>query len=105
MPSIVIVDAQGATHTIDAAIGLSVLEATRSHRLEVEGRCEGSLACSTCHVVVDPAWFPNLPDSSETEQDMLDLVPAGLTATSRLACQIMVTAELDGLIVHLLPRL
>ena len=60
--------------------------------------CEGSLACSTCHVIVDPNWFNRLEEPSEDEEDMLDLA-FGLTPTSRLGCQIIITEDLDGLTV------
>ena len=66
----------------------------------MEGACEGSLACSTCHVVVDPAWAPKLVKPTEDEEDMLDLA-FGLEQTSRLGCQIVMTAALDGLVVRL----
>ena len=65
-----------------------------------KGACEGSLACSTCHVIVDPAWFKKLESPTEDEEDMLDLA-FGLTQTSRLGCQIVMTDELDGLVVKL----
>src|SRR5207302_9227085 len=68
--------------------------------IDIEGACEGSLACSTCHVIVDPEWYDLLKEASEDEEDMLDLA-FGLTATSRLGCQIIITEELDGLVVKL----
>jgi len=86
--------------TVDAPLGLSVLEIAHANNIDLEGACEGSLACSTCHVVVDPAWFPKLEPASESEEDMLDLA-FGLTHTSRLGCQIIMTPELDGLTVDL----
>lgn len=64
----------------------------------MEGACEGSLACSTCHVIVDPEYFDMLPEATEDEEDMLDLA-FGLTHTSRLGCQIRVSEELDGLTI------
>jgi ferredoxin len=64
------------------------------------GACGGETACSTCHVIVDPAFFKKLPEMSEAEEDMLDLA-AGLTEHSRLGCQVFAAAELDGLIVNL----
>ena len=68
--------------------------------IDLEGACEGSLACSTCHVVVDEPWFEVLPAATEDEEDMLDLA-FGLTMTSRLGCQIIITEELDGLTLRL----
>ena len=62
--------------------------------------CEGSLACSTCHVIIDSEWYDALPAASTDEEDMLDLA-FGLTKTSRLGCQIIVSDEIDGLVVSL----
>nr|WP_190812311.1 ferredoxin family 2Fe-2S iron-sulfur cluster binding protein [Orientia tsutsugamushi] len=86
--------------TVDAQIGLSLLEVAHQNKIDLEGACEGSLACSTCHVIVDPGWYQKLPLPVEEEEDMLDLA-FGLTNTSRLGCQIIITEELDGLIVKL----
>lgn len=69
----------------------------------LEGTCEGQMACSTCHVIVDSDWFSNLPRAREEEEDMLDLA-TGATRTSRLACQILLTELLDGLIVRIPPE-
>jgi 2Fe-2S ferredoxin len=90
----------GRRREVDAPVGVSVLDVAHSNAIDLEGACEGSMACSTCHVIVDPAWFDKLPGSSEEEDDMLDLA-LGLTRTSRLGCQITVTRELDGLVVTL----
>lgn len=86
--------------TVDAQIGLSLLEVAHQNKIDLEGACEGSLACSTCHVIVDQGWYQKLPLPVEEEEDMLDLA-FGLTNTSRLGCQIIITEELDGLIVKL----
>jgi 2Fe-2S ferredoxin len=77
-------------------VGISVLEVAHSNNINLEGACEGSLACSTCHVVVDKNFYDRLSPPSEDEEDMLDLA-FGLTPTSRLGCQIIMTKELDGL--------
>ncbi len=77
-------------------VGTSVLEAAHQNNVNLEGACEGSLACSTCHVIVDQQYYDMLSDASEDEEDMLDLA-FGLTSTSRLGCQIIMTKELDGL--------
>ena len=79
---------------------MSVMEVARRHDIDIEGACEGSLACSTCHVIVAPEWYGRLREASEEEEDMLDLA-FNLTRTSRLGCQIIVTEELDGLTVQL----
>jgi len=100
MPSMTFIDADGASHVVEAPEGLSVLEIAHRAKLDLEGACEGSLACSTCHVVIDPSWFDRLPEPTEDEEDMLDLA-FGLTRTSRLGCQLIMTAALDGLVVRL----
>ena len=92
--------ATARSREVDAPLGLSVLEIAHKNDVDIEGACEGSLACSTCHVIVDPEWYELLKDASEDEEDMLDLA-FGLTATSRLGCQIVITEELDGLVVRL----
>jgi 2Fe-2S ferredoxin len=94
------VERDGTRREVDAPLGLSVLEVAHKHGIDIEGACEGSLACSTCHVIVDPAWYGHLAEATEDEEDMLDLA-FGLQATSRLGCQIVMTAELDGLVVKL----
>lgn len=100
MPKMVFVEKDGTRKEVDAPVGLSVLEIAHKNKIDLEGACEGSLACSTCHVIVDPEWYDLLPTASEDEEDMLDLA-FGLTHTSRLGCQIIITEELDGLTVKL----
>lgn len=100
MPRMTFVDPSGARHEVDAPVGLSVLEIAHSNNIELEGACEGSLACSTCHVIVAPEWYGKLAEASEDEEDMLDLA-FGLTQTSRLGCQIIINKGLDGLTVTL----
>jgi 2Fe-2S ferredoxin len=90
----------GKRMEVDAPLGLSVLEIAHKNKIDLEGACEGSLACSTCHVIVAPEWFDKLKTAEEGEEDMLDLA-FGLTHTSRLGCQIIITPELDGLTVSL----
>ena len=92
-------DRQTRTH-VDAPIGLSVLEIAHKNAIDLEGACEGSLACSTCHVIVEEGFFDKLPPAKEGEEDRLDLA-FGLEATSRLGCQILMTEALDGLVVRL----
>jgi ferredoxin, 2Fe-2S len=100
MPKMTFIERDGSRREVDAPLGLSVLEIAHRNNVEIEGACEGSLACSTCHVVVSPEWFDLLKDPSEDEEDMLDLA-FGLTKTSRLGCQIIISEELDGLTVSL----
>jgi len=87
---------KGETKEFEVPVGISVLEVAHSNNINLEGACEGSLACSTCHVVVDKNFYDRLSPPSEDEEDMLDLA-FGLTPTSRLGCQIIMTKELDGL--------
>ena len=100
MPTMVFIERDGTPRKVDAPVGLSVLEVAHRAGIDIEGACEGSLACSTCHVIVDPEWYELLTEASEDEEDMLDLA-FNLSATSRLGCQIIITEELDGLTVHL----
>ena len=100
MPKITFVEADGKEHTFDAPEGLSILEVAHKNNIDLEGACEGSLACSTCHVVVDAEWYEKLDEATEEEEDMLDLA-FGLTHTSRLGCQIKMTDKLDGIRVAL----
>ena len=100
MPTMVFIERDGTRREVDAPLGLSVLEVAHRHGIDIEGACEGSLACSTCHVLVDPDWYDLLTEASEDEEDMLDLA-FDLSRTSRLGCQIIITEELDGLTVRL----
>ena len=100
MPKMVFVERDGTRKEVDAPLGLSVLEIAHRHGVDIEGACEGSLACSTCHVVVDGGWFAKLTKPTEDEEDMLDLA-FDLQETSRLGCQIVMTDALDGLVVKL----
>jgi 2Fe-2S ferredoxin len=100
MPRMIFIERDGTAREVDAPLGLSVLEIAHRNKIDIEGACEGSLACSTCHVIVDTDWYDLLKEASEDEEDMLDLA-FGLTATSRLGCQIIMTEELDGLTVRL----
>jgi 2Fe-2S ferredoxin len=100
MPKMVFVQRDGSRKEVEAPLGLSVLEIAHRHGVDIEGACEGSLACSTCHVIVEPTWFQKLAKPTEDEEDMLDLA-FDLQETSRLGCQIIMTDALDGLVVKL----
>ena len=99
MPRMTFIQPDETKVEVDAPVGLSVLEIAHRNNIDLEGACEGSLACSTCHVIVDGDWYDVLPTAKEEEEDMLDLA-FGLTCTSRLGCQLIMTEELDGLIVR-----
>ncbi|MXP63962.1 2Fe-2S iron-sulfur cluster binding domain-containing protein [Roseomonas sp. M0104] len=100
MPKMTFIERDGTPREVEAPLGLSVLEIAHRHGVDIEGACEGSLACSTCHVIVDGGWFKKLEEPTEDEEDMLDLA-FDLQETSRLGCQIIMTEELDGLVVKL----
>lgn len=99
MPRLVIVDAHGSRHELEAQSGRSVMEAARLAGLLV-GECNGSLACATCHVVVDAAWAEAVGGPDAGEEDMLDAC-FNVKPASRLCCQITMSAALDGLIVSM----
>jgi 2Fe-2S ferredoxin len=92
----------GAARTLEGAVGTSLLELAQRNGIAIEGACGGSMACATCHVHVDEAWYGKLPPPSAEEEEMLDLAES-LASTSRLGCQIRLLPELDGLRVRV-PR-
>jgi 2Fe-2S ferredoxin len=89
----------GSERRIAMAAGSTLLEASREAAVELEGACGGSMACATCHVRIDEAWFDLLPAPSPEEEDMLDLAP-DWRPTSRLGCQVRLEKDLDGIVVH-----
>lgn len=94
------IDRDGDAVEAEGADGASLLEVGQAAGMPLEGTCEGQMACSTCHVIVAREWFGRLKEASEEEEDMLDLA-AGVEATSRLSCQILLAPELDGLEVRI----
>jgi ferredoxin len=84
---------------VEALEGDNLLEVAQAAGQPLEGTCEGQMACSTCHLIISPEWFSKIPHASEDEEDMLDLA-SGARRTSRLACQITLTADLDGMTVN-----
>ena len=84
---------------VEAEAGQRLLDVAWAAKQPLEGACEGVMSCSTCHVIVDPADFARLPVASEEEEDMLDLA-AHATRNSRLACQILITEEMETLSVR-----
>jgi ferredoxin-2, mitochondrial len=97
---VIFISANGDRAQALAKPGQRLLEVAQNADQPLEGTCEGQMACSTCHVIVAQDWFGKLPRASEDEEDMLDLA-AGVTRTSRLACQIELTDALDGLEVRI----
>tara|TARA_B100000686_G_C16713675_1_gene930688 strand:+ start:171 stop:491 length:321 start_codon:yes stop_codon:yes gene_type:complete len=101
MAKIKYIEHNGKEHEIDVSNGLSVMEgAVQNGITGIDADCGGSMACATCHVYVKEDWFNKLPEKSEGEDDMLDQAykPKSI---SRLSCQITVSDELNGLVVHL----
>ncbi|KAI0020324.1 ferredoxin [Xylariomycetidae sp. FL0641] len=95
------IDKENKEHKFAVAKGDNLLDIAQANDLEMEGACGGSCACSTCHVIVtDEDYYDKMPEPEDDENDMLDLA-FGLTETSRLGCQVVMTKELDGLRVKL----
>lgn len=95
--NVTFVETDGEEKHVKVPVGTSMLEAAHENDIELEGACEGSCACSTCHVIVmDMDYYNRLPDPTDEENDMLDLA-FGLTETSRLGCQIEAKPEIDGI--------
>jgi len=90
----------GSIQVTKGSIGENIMRIAHQYGIELEGACEGVCACSTCHVILESTVYDKLPEPSENEEDMLDQA-FGLKATSRLGCQVVVTAELDGMRVQL----
>lgn len=100
MVSVTFITPGGDKIVAEGEPGQSLLDLGQAHGMPLEGTCEGQMACSTCHVIVAAGWFDRLDPASEDEEDMLDLA-AGVTRTSRLACQITLDPQLHGLEVHI----
>lgn len=99
MPVINFVKPDGSTHAIEAKEGLNLMEVGRDANMGVEGTCGGSLSCATCHLIFDEDGFAKVGAASEDEMDMLDLA-FNVEPTSRLGCQVKVSAEIDGITVR-----
>lgn len=100
MVKITFVDFKGEARTIEASEGSTVMEAAiRNDIPGIVGECGGACACATCHVIVDPDWAEQVGKAAQMEEDMLDFA-SEVQPTSRLSCQIKLTAELDGLVVR-----
>ena len=101
MPKITYIEYNGKSHTIEVANGLSVMEGAVQNNIPgIDADCGGSMACATCHVYVKEEWFNKLPKKEDGEEDMLDMAFEPKT-NSRLSCQLMVSDQIDGLIVNL----
>ena len=97
-----VTDQKGGVHDIEGTLGWTLMEVVRQANLPLRAECGGCLACATCHVYVDDAFRQAIPEASELEISMLDMA-FEIQENSRLACQITLTPELDGLAVTLAP--
>ncbi|MFE2943011.1 2Fe-2S iron-sulfur cluster-binding protein [Streptomyces sp. NPDC059255] len=105
MPQITYIQADGERHAVGADSGVSVMKAAISHGVPgIVAECGGSLMCATCHVYVDEAFADALPVPGDDEDEMLEVAASERRGSSRLSCQIEVTEELDGLVVHVPER-
>lgn len=95
-----VVDRDGSQHTLETVEGWRVMELLRDQKMGVEGLCGGACLCASCHVIVAPEWVEKLPEPRADELDMLDELPV-IEPTSRLACQIIWSDDLDGLTVRI----
>tara|TARA_B100000945_G_C20051323_1_gene443655 strand:- start:161 stop:481 length:321 start_codon:yes stop_codon:yes gene_type:complete len=101
MPKITYIEHNGKKHTIDVANGLSIMEGAVQNNIPgIDADCGGAMACATCHVYVKEEWFNNLPQKEQGEEDMLDMAFEP-KKNSRLSCQILVSKEIDGIVVDL----
>ncbi|RDV02037.1 2Fe-2S iron-sulfur cluster-binding protein [Undibacter mobilis] len=100
MPTLTFIDSTGRHRQVDSDAGLSLMEVARRNDIpEIIAECGGQCACATCHVYVEPEWLSKTGPISELEQDLLNF-SEDVRPTSRLSCQVQVTDELDGIIVH-----
>lgn len=92
--------ADGKEVKVTSNIGKSILNAAHANKIDLEGACDSSLACSTCHVILDDEIFDSIPEAKEEEDDLLDLA-FGLTHTSRLGCQVLLTKQFEGRVIEI----
>lgn len=94
-------DVEGKIVELEADEGDSIMHvATANGVAGIEGECGGFCNCATCHIYVDPAWADRLPSPSEHEDELLEGTAAERMATSRLSCQLLMTGDLDGIVVR-----
>ena len=101
MSKVTYIESSGKSHTIDVQNGLTVMEGAIQNNIPgIDADCGGSMACATCHVYVKEEWFNKIPKKEDGEEDMLDMAYEP-NKFSRLSCQIIVTEDLDGMVVQL----
>ena len=99
MPKITYIDSKGSSKTIEVEKGLSVMEGAIQNDISgIDADCGGAMACATCHVYVEDNWFNKLPKAEDAEIDMIDMAYEP-KKNSRLSCQLIISDELDGLVV------
>lgn len=103
MPNVTYIESNGTAHVIDVPLGENVMRGALYNNVDgIVGECGGGLSCATCHCYVDDAWAGKVgTPTSQDEVDLLEGVSAERKSTSRLSCQIVMDASLDGLVVHL----
>jgi len=100
MPKVTYIQPSGTKKVVDARVGTTVMEAAIDNDVTgIVAECGGACSCATCHVYVDPSWAAKVPPADAQEDGMLECV-LDRRGTSRLSCQIVLTAELDGLVVQ-----
>ena len=105
MPNVTYILPSGVSRQIDVPLGMSVMQGALNHRVEgILGECGGNSMCATCHVYVDPAYLPQIPQAVANEKSMLSIAAEGPKPNSRLSCQIKMTEELNGIVVRLPAR-
>ncbi len=101
MPKIIYIEFSGKEHHIEMPVGYSIMEGAVKNSIPgIDADCGGSCACATCHVYVDEKFIDKIPKAQESEQDMIDFV-VNPKNNSRLSCQLMITDELDGIVVRM----
>ncbi|MCQ9154938.1 2Fe-2S iron-sulfur cluster-binding protein [Acidomonas methanolica] len=105
MPSVTFRQCDGTPRTVEAAAGTSLMQVAIQNNVRgIEAECGGACACATCHVLIDPLCAALIPPPGADEDEMLEGVAAGRTADSRLACQVTIQPELDGMTVRIPDR-
>ncbi len=103
MPTITFIEFDGTVRKVNARVGMSFLAAAQKNGVDLEGACGGSLACATCHLIMESEWYARLPPAAAPEKLLLD-VAFDMTATSRLGCQLKITKDLDGCVVRVADK-
>ena len=102
MPKIIFISSDGQSNTFDVASGQSLMQVANSFGIKgIVAECGGSAMCATCHVYVDPPWISKIPAANSNELEMLECTASERKPESRLSCQIRITDQLDGLVLHI----